>query len=216
MTLRKRRREQTEDYILAAATKEFSARGYHGVSMDDIAKAVDCAPATLYGYFKGKSELFTRLMTEKAQLYLMGVTDAVTGAGDFRAGLTAYLEHFLGFGRENEAFLKLMINVMRGGDCLDIPDAEQVEQAKKMYRGLIAGLMKTGIDEGSLREENTTLLALSFLGQVHAMSIAWLEDETAGGGANLESVVRLAEQQFLYGATHKSPGNDLPKAGTGA
>ena len=45
------------EVILASAAEVFSQHGYYGSSMEDVARACDCAPATLYGYFKGKQEL---------------------------------------------------------------------------------------------------------------------------------------------------------------
>ena len=65
MSLRARPRERTVSVILDAASRVFAERGYHGTLMEDVAHSVGCAPATLYGYFKGKGELFGRLVARR-------------------------------------------------------------------------------------------------------------------------------------------------------
>lgn len=52
-----RRREQ----IIAAATTLVNERGAHGISMRDVAEAVDLQPATLAYYFKNKDQLAAAL-----------------------------------------------------------------------------------------------------------------------------------------------------------
>jgi AcrR family transcriptional regulator len=55
---KEREKEQRRNDILGAAEKLFFARGYDGVTMDDIAKAVELNKATLYLYFKDKESLY--------------------------------------------------------------------------------------------------------------------------------------------------------------
>jgi len=56
-----RRGMHTRDRIVACAGKLFVAHGYHGVSMDAIAKAVGGSRATIYQYFESKEEIFVEL-----------------------------------------------------------------------------------------------------------------------------------------------------------
>lgn len=55
---KEREKEQRRSDILAAAEKLFFARGYDGVTMDDIAKEVELNKATIYLYFKDKESLY--------------------------------------------------------------------------------------------------------------------------------------------------------------
>src|SRR5258706_15937113 len=49
--------------ILTAAKELFFAKGYKGVSMKEIADAVQVTPAALYYHFpKGKEDLFTKMI----------------------------------------------------------------------------------------------------------------------------------------------------------
>lgn len=48
--------------ILAAALEEFTARGYEGARLDDVAKRAEVAKGTIYLYFADKETLFQELV----------------------------------------------------------------------------------------------------------------------------------------------------------
>src|SRR5712692_7869737 len=55
--------ESTWQQILTAAKDLFFAKGYKGVSMKEIADAVEVMPSALYYHFpKGKEDLFTKMI----------------------------------------------------------------------------------------------------------------------------------------------------------
>jgi AcrR family transcriptional regulator len=55
--------QATWQHILTAAKDLFFAKGYKGVSMKEIADAVQVMPSALYYYFpKGKEDLFTKMI----------------------------------------------------------------------------------------------------------------------------------------------------------
>lgn len=57
---RKLRREQ----IMAAAKKVFSAKGFNGTTMEDIAREAELSTGTLYLYFNSKDELYATINVE--------------------------------------------------------------------------------------------------------------------------------------------------------
>src|SRR5437868_15181303 len=48
--------------ILGAALEEFTARGYEGARLDDVAKRAEVAKGTIYLYFADKETLFQELV----------------------------------------------------------------------------------------------------------------------------------------------------------
>ena len=54
--------------ILDAALRIFREKGYEGVSIRNIAEAIEYSPATIYLYYKDKSEIFFALQFEAAAL----------------------------------------------------------------------------------------------------------------------------------------------------
>jgi AcrR family transcriptional regulator len=56
-----RRGLHTRDRILACAAEVFLANGFHGTSLDTIARAANASRATVYQYFAGKEDIFREL-----------------------------------------------------------------------------------------------------------------------------------------------------------
>ena len=54
--------EERRSAILAAALEEFTARGYEGARLDDVAKRAGIAKGTIYLYFADKEALFQDLV----------------------------------------------------------------------------------------------------------------------------------------------------------
>src|SRR5262249_18040312 len=59
---RTQRRGERRDAILAAALEEFSANGFSGTRLDDVAERAGVAKGTIYLYFHDKENLFQELV----------------------------------------------------------------------------------------------------------------------------------------------------------
>jgi AcrR family transcriptional regulator len=57
-------RELRREQIVAAARKVFSAKGFNGTTMEDIAREAELSTGTLYLYFKSKDELYAAINVE--------------------------------------------------------------------------------------------------------------------------------------------------------
>lgn len=55
---RERRRQQTRDVLIAAATEVFARRGFEGASLEEIAETAGFTRGAIYKNFAGKEELF--------------------------------------------------------------------------------------------------------------------------------------------------------------
>lgn len=61
MTIRDERREQ----VLAAASTCFARGGFHGTSMQDVARAARMSPGSIYRWFRGKDEIVEALCEQE-------------------------------------------------------------------------------------------------------------------------------------------------------
>jgi AcrR family transcriptional regulator len=74
---------ETRERILNIADTLFSKRGYASVTLRDIASAIGMKHASLYYYAPGgKKQLFIEVMERNFQRHRIGLTEAVSGAGD--------------------------------------------------------------------------------------------------------------------------------------
>jgi AcrR family transcriptional regulator len=80
MKPREARGAARRDAILAAALDEFSARGYEGARLDDVATRAGVAKGTIYLYFRDKETLFQELV--RAMLAPLIVAIEAMGAVD--------------------------------------------------------------------------------------------------------------------------------------
>ena len=82
---------ERRDTILKAAQRLFADKGYHGVSIDEIAREVDVSPAILYRHFKSKQILFNTVLQElsaQRESYVQTVINSGTSFEDILTGMT--------------------------------------------------------------------------------------------------------------------------------
>ena len=60
----------TRNELVETAAQVFRQKGYHGASMDDIAKAVKLRKASLYHHFTSKQEILLEILDRALQLLL--------------------------------------------------------------------------------------------------------------------------------------------------
>jgi AcrR family transcriptional regulator len=56
-----RRRQQTREHLLAAASEVFAERGFHGATLDEVAAVAGFTKGAVYSNFKNKEDLFLAL-----------------------------------------------------------------------------------------------------------------------------------------------------------
>jgi AcrR family transcriptional regulator len=85
---------QRRDRILAAAQEVFAQRGYHGSSLDDIAKASGTSKALIYEHFESKRELHETLIHahagELARRFAANAAAGATGEERLRSGVETF------------------------------------------------------------------------------------------------------------------------------
>lgn len=105
-TLRERKQRRTREAIVAAAMSLFAERGFHQVTVGEIAERAEVGRATFFRYFADKQEvLFTD--EDESRAVLVGAVDREAARyapiGDrlpdalqvMRAGLTALTRHIM-------------------------------------------------------------------------------------------------------------------------
>lgn len=95
---RKQNRElENETFILNAAEKIFSLKGYGLTSVDDIAREAQFSKATLYRYFKSKRDIFVTVVFnsfEEAHKKIKKIQQRKVGAEEKLKDLTSYIANY--------------------------------------------------------------------------------------------------------------------------
>jgi AcrR family transcriptional regulator len=161
--------------ILEQAEKIFAAKGFHDVTMAEIASATDFSIGSLYQFFKGKEHLYSTMISEKIDLMYDKIhqevqsTKAITG--QIAALIDAHLhfvENNVDFCRiflrgENEALSEMMTSIRRKL----IDDYYQ-------HISFIEKILKNGIKSGLLRSLPPRDMASALSHLIRAASVDWL------------------------------------------
>lgn len=104
--------------ILAVAKVLFADSGYHGVSVDDIAKRLGVSPAVLYQHFDSKEALYEAVLneiTEKRESYVEAI---LSGEDDFASVLSSMTQIYAKSVARDPDYLKMeMHNVLEGASA---------------------------------------------------------------------------------------------------
>ena len=91
----KRRPRLTVENILAESARLFNLRGYHGTSLNDIARAFGVSKAALYYHVKSKEDIVFRCYQRVMDLGIEGVNQARSLAAAPDEELTVALRHYI-------------------------------------------------------------------------------------------------------------------------
>ncbi len=108
-------REKLELDILAAAKRLFAQRGYGGVSLDHIAKAVGASKQNLLYYFPSKEALYRRVLHGVLDVWLSYMDTLSQRPDDPEQALRDYIAGKLRFSREHPDDSRVYANEVISG-----------------------------------------------------------------------------------------------------
>ena len=111
----------TRDAVFQAAASLFSARGFDGVSVDDIAAAAEVNKAMIYYHFEDKLALYRSVVADMLSAVGERVTAIATAAVAPQQKLDRFIENFVRLADERPWFPTLMLReIAEGAPHLDL------------------------------------------------------------------------------------------------
>jgi AcrR family transcriptional regulator len=159
-----------EREIVDTARSLVSRHGLKKVTIDDIARKAHVSKATVYKYFRNKTEIFDEVVATEARELLSAVLSAAeaegTSRGEFKAHLLARMERIrqlLQFYRvSEESWGEFWPYLVRLKDWfLDEETA------------IIRGILQRGIDREELHIERLDLCAHITCATLHTIELPW-------------------------------------------
>src|SRR5947207_415766 len=93
---RRRAREERMRHVLDVAGREFAERGFHEVSMDDVAAAAGVSKPVVYTHFESKDGLYEAVLAHAADEFTArvraGVVPQETPEERMWAGILAFVD----------------------------------------------------------------------------------------------------------------------------
>jgi AcrR family transcriptional regulator len=138
------------DLLLEAAWGVIAQRGVHGLRVEDAAEAVGVANATVYYHFGDRAGLLAATMDYNDAAALSAPSRNTTGTGLDR--VSASLMGDLGESkrvRDND----IVWNELNAAAVFDSQLRARVSQISRRWVGEVEGMIREGIDDGSVRPD---------------------------------------------------------------
>ncbi len=203
--------------ILDAAAKMFSANGYTGTRLTDIAKEAGTQAGSLYYHFASRDDLVREVLRVGQQhtsdfvvARVAALSDDATGLDRLREAMTAHLEAVLEIGDYTAATLRIMGQV---------PDEIRgpAQASQRTYGHWWKDLYAAAADEGVLRTDlNLDACRMLVLGSMN-YSFAWYQPHRPRG-LNVRQLEEQIAAMFLDGLAtatgrrRRSPLMRVPRA----
>ena len=164
-----RRRQQTRDALVAAATRVFAERGFHGASLDEVAAVAGFTKGAVYSNFSGKDELFLAVLEARYERALSGLQAAVERTADRPDRPTDWADYVSGqYTEEEEHWSVLMqeftLYALRHPEARARLAALQRADAEAISRVIAAERRLHGIDMPEPSEDQATIVIALFRG----------------------------------------------------
>lgn len=150
--------------ILQEATRLFVDRGYHGLSMREIAEAVGVSKAGLYYHFKDKEDLFLAILTNNMERLEQTIQQA-RRAATVREQVEQFILGIFQWAPEQRAIIRLASQEM------DHLSPEGMAEFTRLYHdkfiGQVQAMLADGVARGELRPMDPALATWLLLGMMY-------------------------------------------------
>jgi len=136
--------------LVRAAARLFSARGYHGTSMQDLADELGLLRGSLYAHIGSKEELLFDVVDEGADRFLARGHEAAAAAGSAAERLRAFLAGHVETAIEHIHAATVFLNEWRYLS----PDLRSIiEDKRDRYEDMIRAIVDAGVTGGEFRTD---------------------------------------------------------------
>jgi AcrR family transcriptional regulator len=165
------RRAERRQAILAAALKEFSARGFAAARLDDVADAAGIAKGTIYLYFRDKETLFQDLILSEMGPVVATLETALAVDLPVRAVAERAVELFVReiYGTSRREIIRLILS--EGPRFPQLADFYYREVLSRIIAAVRA-LLRRALERGELRGD-AIIRFPQLLGAPGIVAILW-------------------------------------------
>lgn len=138
--------------ILDKAMDLFRKNGFAGVTLDDIASAIEFSKGTIYNHFGSKEEIYASILVEHLNILLSCLKEAARTGRDTHERLRNSMKAYVRFYREHREYFKLLFFIDLVSDHFRIPDAllKEIRTLKIACLLELQNVVKEGVRSGEL------------------------------------------------------------------
>jgi AcrR family transcriptional regulator len=198
---REEEKQRQRNEMFSAALELFSKKGFHNVSMQEIAQRADFAIGTVYKFFKNKEDLYKSMLMTKAEEFHETLKEVLDWKGDPLTILRNYVSAKGAIFAENVESIRLYFAETQGASYNVKAGLDRDIQS--LYDEVLAKLtlvFKSGIRKKLFRKLDPYYMAVALEGLTNSFLFCWLEDTEAHP---YEQNVAVMTDMFLEGVAAK-------------
>ena len=186
---RERRKQEVRARLYEAARALFNQQGYDATTVEQIAEAADCAPATFFNHFQNK-QIVLLLMTSEVVSHLQGMLEAEfkhTGSAEQRLiGLATTAANQIAQHEDIARHVMIELVRTRGRPEAQTPYLDQIFEP-------VEGVLSEGQANGEVRDDHDPrFLTRMVVGMLNTAVAHWLADPSYPIERELPRAARFA------------------------
>ena len=169
---KEREREEMRNAILDAAHDLFRDKGYDGVSIRNIAQKIEYSPATIYLYYKDKSEIYYALQYKAAAVKRDHLMPAAVVEDPWER-LTELGRRYIDFGLKHPDLYDLLFITKAPMESLESEECWQVGLATHAF---LTETVQACVEKGYFKSKDTSTVAYTLWCNVHGLVSLFVRD----------------------------------------
>lgn len=192
LTRRERERLWHKEAILEVALRLFSRKGFHNVSMQQIAEASEFAVGTLYNFFDSKEALFEEMAESCAQRIIADLLAVLDGPGSEREHLASLIRLQPKILAEHAEFIRMYVSEvgLREAGPSRVSASDDFDS---VLNAKLAQLVASGIEKGMFRRVDPLITAKAIVSLMRTLGF-----EIAGRFDRNEVTETFAKVERLF------------------
>ena len=174
---REREKLRQRQDMLSAALELFSEKGYHNISMHEIAARAEFAVGTIYKFFKNKEDLYKALVLEQSDKFHDTLTQAIEAPDDEIEKLRNYVRAKGEVFQANASMIRLYFAETRGASFNIMAGLDsEIREQYDIFLQKLAMVFEEGIKNKRFKKiSDPYYLAIAIESITNAFLFLWLQ-----------------------------------------
>ena len=198
LSRKERERLRHRQEILDTALKLFSERGFHNVSMQEIAEESEFAVGTLYKFFEGKESLFAALMGSCARRISDILMPILEEEVEERQKISNYIKTHEQIIADHVPSIRLYLSQNLSSALTVRPDVEpKTDGIREAIHQKLSDIFKSGMRKGIFKDTDPWIATLSLSAMLESFVFLAIKNP---GRISIEDGMSRIEDIFFNGS----------------
>lgn len=170
LTRKEREKEQHREEILSVALRLFADRGFHNVSMQEIAAESEFSVGTLYNFFDSKESLFSALLNSCARRIYDIIVPILEAESDEREKISNFIKAHQQIIEDHRPTIKMYLSQNNLSALTFRPDIEpETDALREEIHKKLSDIFKSGVRNGVFMDTDSRIAVLSLSAMLESL-----------------------------------------------